>query len=367
MINLKVLIYSLLILSSPLTLGEDSTFDRYVNDSSSSFRIRRYDDFFTPKVDYIDIQNTLESEEIILDKEEIDLRNIDFNEDINESGINREIGGDIVGNGGGSLEHFAYYFFYNLPSLIESSLSQTLIYFDKDERLILQAIRYAFEKMEKENKFVFAKGDEYGSFFFNSSVDHAPRLAKTGFDISYPIYINIERAYEMVDEDPRLWIGLLIHELGHQIGFADHTFLDQLGNKVIAATSFDSNSISVRVPDGKIIKLTAQNYAHRKSMSDLYITMGHSIMSVERWMTSNLLQYSCQKGLFHDVQIENLHWQSRGEIVTQGLFRVKALGWMVINCKDQNNKIIESQTRDIEVTINVGVGSEMISGKVDLL
>ncbi len=369
--KLKVIFYSLILIASMGSLSyadsNEVTLNRYMNSESSSFRVRRYDGLFMPKVEYQDFQEALKDKNIILEDLEIEERNIDFDQDINGSGINREFGGDVVGNGGGSLEHFAYYFFYNIPSLIESSLAQTLIYFDEKERLILQGIRLAFEEMDKEDKFIFARGDQYESFFFNEEIDRAPRMAKTGFDINYPIYINIDRAYEMVDQDPRLWIGLLIHELGHQIGFADHTFLDQLGNKVIAATTFNTQSISVHIPDGRELKLIVQNYAHKNSISELYMTMGHTIMSVQDWKSKNFLEYSCGSRLFHDAQIENLHWETRGKVITQGLFRVKAKGWIIVTCKDAQNNTISNYTRDIEITINSGVGSTMISGNVDIL
>jgi len=350
-----------------MSFGEDAFNGFYNTDSGSTFRVRSYDDIFFPEIEFKQIQESLENENIILDEEEIKNRNLDFNFDIEGSGINREIGGDVVGNGGGSLEHFAYYFFYGLPELIESSLAQTVIFFDRKERLLLNGIRYAMSEMTKEGKLVFAKGSEYESFFYSPELDRAPRMAKTGFSIDYPIYINVDQAYAMANTNPRYWIALLIHELGHQIGFADHTYLDQLGNKVLSATTFDTDTISVSIPGNKEIKLTVQNYSHRRGISDLYLTLDNRIMSVQQWKSTTRLKNICKGMSFHDAKIENLHWESRGEVVTQGLFRVQAKGWMKVNCKNEHSGSEVSYTRDIVVTINSGIGGIMLSGNVKIL
>ncbi len=365
---IKLILCSLILLSSFSYAEENKSDDKkYTFDTSGVFSVRKYDDLFMPKVNFKFIEEKLIEEDLILNNDEILERNIEFNLDIYKSGIRREIGGDVVGNGGGSLEQFGYYFLYALPSLIDSSLAQTLIYFDSDERLLLQGIRYGLSQMDLNGKLIFAKENIYTNFFYNPEHDRAPRVAKTGFSKDYPIYINIDRAYELFTSNPRQWIGVLIHELGHQIGFADHNLLDQLGNKVMAATTFDTDTITVFGPMGREIKLTAQNFSHTRSTFDLYLTVEQRIMAVENWNTRNYFVYTCGSHYFESAEVQNLHWESRGEIVSQGLFEVKATGWVKITCLNNYTKESRVINKDILVTIKSGVGTTMISGDVEVV
>lgn len=353
-----------------------SSFSDFKNTETSRFEIRRFDELFTPTIDYADIQESLRNEEIILDEQELRERNEKFDQFIIDQGIEKVIGGDVVGNGGGSLEHFAYYFYYQLPHLIESSLEQSLIFFDAKERLILRGIKEALVEMQKEGKLVFASGQEYSDFFFDPQVDHAPRVAKTGFGIEYPIFINVGRAYEMVDTNHRYWIALFVHELGHQIGVADHTYLDELGNKVLSATTFNTNNIQVVIPGGegknynrkwdKLIELTVQNYSHKNSISELYLRVNDQILSVQNWRNKEVFRLSCGVDAFHSAQIENLHWDSRGELTRPGLFEVSASGWLHINCESYDGDEHYTVSKDIKVRILSGVGVPMLSGEISI-
>lgn len=338
-----------------------------LSDTTSSMTFRETSGFSQIGISDRHIRESLIDLEIILDEVELEERNKIFDELIDGSGIEKEIGGDVVGNGGGSIEPFAYYYYYNLQSHIQSALDQVIIYFSEKERVILQSILLALPTMEQEGKIVFVPEEGYEDFFYNEEEDRAPRVAKTGFSTDSRVFINLDKAYEMAEVNPRFWITLLVHELGHQIGVADHTMLEELGTKVQQIANNNMDSISINLPNGDKLELAIQNHNYYRSISDLYFSMDNKIMAVKKWSATNLLMYLCGRRIYKGATIENLHWENRGDTSTQGLFIIKARGWMDVSCEDYQTKENHPYTRDIEVTIKVGIGTGMMSGEVEVL
>ena len=139
--------------------------------------------------------------------------------------------GDIVGNGGGLLEQNFTSAYYSIQTAIQNCLDRYECGLDENEELLLKEINSIYiEKIDQERPLIFVSEKNADGFFFTED-DQSSRVAKTGFSKESPIFINLNIAESIIDDTPAM-IAILIHELGHQVGIANHSLLDQLGAKV---------------------------------------------------------------------------------------------------------------------------------------
>ncbi|GEM_PF-1789395 len=307
----------------------------------------------------IDNENhgTIDFDDIFLNPSVRESRNLQFKINLDSIGIDpRNIrSGDTVGNGGGLLEAQVSFYYHNLAKHIISSFEQSFVNFDENENKVLLDILNILSDYEGEGKVIFLSEADYPDFFHLKGFDPAPRVAKTGFSSEFPIFINRDLAYRRMD-NPRLWIGLLIHELGHQVGVGNHTFLEELGTKVINVSEVNKAEIEMTITEDLIVGLGYYNHDFVDGVPDLYVTYGEKLHRIEGWSNQGFREV-CGKGLYYGgVSISNLHWKDRGLTDMVYDLRVTAGGWASVKCLDKAAGVYYNEYVDIEVVVNIGDG-----------
>ena len=287
---------------------------------------------------------------------EVEKRNEQFDQILDNLNINPFSSGtgDVVGNGGGILESHAHYYYQTIERHILSSFSQTTIDFSYFERNILQKILYSLPLMAND-KLRFLSGDDALALFLVAGSDKAPRVAKTGFSPSYPIYINIERLYEKIESTPKFLLGLLIHELGHQVGIADHGVLDSLASKVVQVSELNKEEIKSRLALGDLT-ITIHNHFYQSSPSDIFFSYASLEMETLKWDMDSLRKV-CGTGYVYSAIVSNLHWSNRKVDLMNGAY-LEAKGWLDIECMSSLTGMITQRKRNLEVSI------ELIDNKI---
>lgn len=138
--------------------------------------------------------------------------------------------GDEVGNGAGYIENRVTYIFQSSIFFINKQLNN--LSFTEQERKTLGKIVQNKENILRDTKLIFLPQDN--TFF----IDNEFRIAYTGSHIGSNIYFNLDILYNQIESKNlnKVILSVLIHELGHLVGEADHFFLDKLGNKVAKAS-----------------------------------------------------------------------------------------------------------------------------------
>jgi hypothetical protein len=118
----------------------------------------------------------------------------------------------------------------------------------KDERTLLEAIAKALPEERAKGGVRFAAQKD-GPNGFVLPEETAPRSAITGSRVGAPIYFNLDLIGSLT---PFSATALLVHELGHHQGIADHHALEELGAKAqrgleAASTPLDSGTSRVTV------------------------------------------------------------------------------------------------------------------------
>ncbi len=158
-------------------------------------------------------------------------------------------GGGYVGNGGGLVEQNFNYAYTALPKLIDTTLTHKRETLDSAAIGLLNRIKsVARQNSSRPDRLVFLSEKEFPGLFKTGENEHH-RLAVTGNSTTDSIYINLDLLYTQ-DGQPAVDLGLsiaiLVHEIGHQLGFSDHQALDILGSHVRA--SFQSQVKSFQMP-----------------------------------------------------------------------------------------------------------------------
>lgn len=144
-------------------------------------------------------------------------------------------GGDGVGGAGIAEKHLVLAYL-NLGSYIELCLAAEACRLETEERQWLVKIKRDLPKEGTADQLIVFKSESESPGFF--MVEGRLRIAKTGNYVGSPIFFNLDLLYK---EDMRKVstplsladaVGLLVHELGHHQGIADHLKLDILGSKV---------------------------------------------------------------------------------------------------------------------------------------
>jgi hypothetical protein len=302
------------------------------------------DDFF---LDVDDSTIYLKEDEVLFRNQQFDyiLDNLDL--DPLSSGT-----GDVVGNGGGFIESLTYFYFQTLERHISSSLSQKQITFDPFERRILSRMLSYIPSM-RGDKLRFISGRKAKVLFYISGLDAAPRLAKTGFSPNYPIYFNTDLLYKEVKAKPELLLGLLVHELGHQLGVADHGILDNLGAKVVQVANANEQKVSTILEDGDL-EVTIQNHFFQSAPSDVFISYGNRSVEVLKWKPEQLRSI-CGREYIQSAFVYNFHWSSRlFDFGSEVLLTAK--GWLDVKCFNSETGKFSRVERNLEVLIDISDG-----------
>jgi hypothetical protein len=173
-------------------------------------------------------------------------------------------GGSLVGNGAGLAELEITYAYTRLPESIRRCFSDDACdaKLSDRERDILKQIRVqVLSQNDAEQKIHYVSEKELPGFFTTGEGEFH-RIAKTDTRTYSIIFINTDAIYgngkALVDAP--LATSLLIHELGHQLGVADHTWLNILGSKVRAA--IENTKTTVEYPRNNNLTMTVYSGAN---------------------------------------------------------------------------------------------------------
>jgi len=309
--------------------------------------------------DWSVISNGNEREEsgLFLKLNELEIRNNEFNNLLNQFGIDptQLRGGDVVGNGGGLLEGQAYFYYHNLENHLLTALEQNAIEFTNDEREVLQKILKSLPNMEQVGKIIFLDPKDFRGFFFTPGVDPAPRVAKTGHSMDFPIFINTAMVYQRIDGDLRFWLGTLVHELGHQVGVANHLFLEELGAKVISTSELGRDTITAEMGPNNHLQVTSYNHYFIDGSADLFVSYNNQHHVVNEWDKSELRQ-ACGHHYFAGILIDNLHWSQRALSDLSNGVLFQAGGWATIKCLNPNTGTFNNRHKNFRLEVYVGDG-----------
>jgi hypothetical protein len=265
--------------------------------------------------------------------------------------------GDVVGNGGGLLEQNFMLSYYSLQTAIDNCLTFIDCFNSKEEKAILIEINKLFiQKIDQKNIFVFVKNKDHNNFFYDEN-DQTQRIAKTGFDKKYPIFINLDVSNEIINDVPAM-LGIIIHELGHQVGILSHNFLDQLGARVrsmwmrdwvVSKVVVGSEKLSVRL-------FTAQSNFINSKLS--YVFKG-------KVQSLNFLIYreiSCGEGeMLHGFSLSNGHWK-RPDVNPLSTI-IKKTFWIDVLCEDIYSRTYQIK-KDMDIIFEFDISNQI---QVDLV
>jgi len=288
---------------------------------------------------------------LYLNKEERQRRNGEFDYILDHLDLNPYSSGtgDVVGNGGGFLESHLSYFLHILDRHLYSALSQDAVKFDEFEKRVITQILYELPKM-RPDKLRFITGKKAKVLFFIPGVDQAPRIAKTGFSPEYPIYLNTELIYKESRGSDHLLLSILVHELGHQVGVADHGLLDNLAAKVVQVAELNSEKIRTRLALGDLT-VTIHNHLHQSAPSNVYLYYGETSVKPLEWNLAQL-RTVCRGDYIYSAVVYNLHWSSRQTGMDSGVF-LEAKGWLDVECMHRGNGSFYKRDRNLEISIAV--------------
>jgi hypothetical protein len=250
--------------------------------------------------------------------------------------------GDIVGNGGGLLEQNFILAYYSLQSAIEDCLTTYFCYKNLQDKNVLKEIRTLFiQKLEQKNSLIFLSNSDTDNFF-NDEFDRSARLAKTGFSIKHPIFINIDEAIAIQNDIPAM-ISILIHELGHQVGIASHSYLDQLSVKVRKNWEANWTESSIDIEDRVLTTRLFSTKNNFISAKFSYVFEGKA-----RNLNSKIYDVlKCNAGeTLYGFYLSNAHWNR--PISNRRDYSVTMDLWLDLYCEDHHGSIWTSQ-KDLSI------------------
>ena len=267
---------------------------------------------------------------------------------LNTSSLVERFGsGDIVGNGAGLLEQNFAHAYYSVQTAIENCLSSGNCFISKEQRSILNEINELFiKKLNQKNILIFVANSDADNFFFDQH-DQTERIAKTGFSHEHSIFINLDLAKDLHSDVPAM-ISILIHELGHQVGIASHSFLDLLAAKIRRVWEADWKVSTIDINQQQLstrLFSTKNNFINAK-LSYVYEGKVKSLNA----KIFDLLKCAPQEELY-GFYLSNGHWSRPTSNSSE--YRVRMSYWLDMYCQNQYAEIwpIE-QDLEIEFVFN---------------
>lgn len=292
---------------------------------------------------------------LFISPEDRNNRNDHFNTFLEYMGIDPEQArsGDVVGNGGGVHESQAYFYYHNLAKHIVSTFDQEFVVFSDDEKKVLREILNLMPLFGEQGKLVFLSPEQYPGFFFDEEVDQAPRLAKTGYDHKYPIFFNRAMVYESFEKNTGTWISILIHELGHQVGVANHNLLEELGAKVALVASTEKEQLKYEFNKENVLEVIVYNHSFVNGVADVNITFRDQSAPLSG-LAGKEVRDVCGNLSFGGIQFQNLHWNSRPKVSRDGTHvQVHANAWAKVKCHDKNTGVFYDRSRDVSFKVEI--------------
>ncbi len=285
---------------------------------------------------------SLSAELVRLSIPERELLNIKFEREAAQ--IMARLGsGDIVGNGGGLLEQNFMSAYYSLQTAIQNCLDNYECGLSSEETLLLKEINSLYvDKVFQERPIVFLSEKNAEGFFLTED-DQTSRVAKTGFTKDSTIFVNLDIAEAIVDDIPAM-LGIIVHELGHQAGIANHSLLDQLGAKVrnqwssnwkVLRFIMNKHNLDVRLFSSEFNYINSKiSYSFRGEVKSLNNDIYEKINCLENEVV-------------YGFNLSNGHW--RRPIQNDWNSKIGIDYWINIYCQDEEGNI-RTEERDLDIT-----------------
>ena len=216
----------------------------------------------------------------------------------------------------------------------------------------LVEINELLEKRKNKLRLVFFLDQAAKNSFFDES-DQSLRSAKTGFSEEYPIYINIEYLYKSNVADRAALITLLVHELGHQVGYTSHSFLDILGAEVARIIDLQKVYLDGIWLRGDYVDVNYLNFKMDNGRSTLSVSFNDQATYISSWDQDSFEQIC---GQYHPIgfRYRNVSWKDYSEIMKNSKSnQAKLEGVIQLNCSGTRGEIRHQYVRfelDIQVT-----------------
>lgn len=298
------------------------------------------------------LQSVFANKALILEPEEREIRNIDF-EKVSKLILESSSGADIIGNGGGVLEQNMIYLYRNLDRFISHCMMHPLCASTDEKQFIIKEIRNLIvHNRDQKNRLVFLKKNHFNSFFQND-LDPSERIAKTGFSSAFPIYINLPLAEKMaMEKDLSLLLGILIHEVGHQVGVASHSFLDELAAEIRIVFYDNFQNLDVNVADTKV-SFFLFNGSGEYDYFQAKLLVGDTFHVLEN-ISDDL---DCPTGYrLTGSKLNNQHWEKPSLVGTKWKTSLKA--WVDYYCHHKRDDYITTFTAEVEYKLRFKIDSE---------
>ena len=260
--------------------------------------------------------------------------------------------GDIVGNGGGVGEQNFRYVYHKLPTYIRRCTSSNLCPIGKQyQTLLLKMIPLINTNLKNKDSLIFLSEKRYPGFFLDEN-DPEERVAKTAYLRGSPIFINLDLVYKDIMKSSMSlheMAGILVHELGHQLGELSHSMLDELSAQFrsVLTDSLIQDSTNLL---GTQVKIDIYNSLDDSQRSLIELTINDELMNVQKEIDSKLV---CKKGAVFGYRITNTHWE-RPYYGQNDLFITHYKGWIDYLCMDDRG-VLWSYNKDINFMINFEV------------
>lgn len=289
------------------------------------------------------------SADVYMTSEEREIRNAEFAKK-SAAAVEAFSGADIVGNGGGAVEQAAFYIYRSLDRYISHCLNSQECAQSKDKKDILKKIRNVIlENRDQKNHVIFLSNDLFQTYMQDGS-DPEDRVAKTGFSSELPIFINVEEAYAYSKDDlyPSM-VALFVHEVGHQVGVASHSMLDELASEVRAIFASNIQEAKLNYLSGEF-KFTMLGSNEGYDFSQFMFSYnGRNIDVPGLWS-----DFQCANGdKLVGVTLENIHWDAA--TMSSSTLGLTLKAWGQFYCEKARNKMVYLQQRDVQYnwTFNV--------------
>ena len=263
--------------------------------------------------------------------------------------------GDIVGNGGGIIEQNFQFAFNSVLPAIDHCLIKLNCNLSNKDKIVLMAIKSTyFMKLHENHNFIFLR-EKDANGLFNEVTDPAQRIAKTGFSYDFPIFINLDAIEGNSDLTHNLGthLAIVIHELGHQAGYASHSLLDNIAGKLRLAFSYQMDSTSLNISGDDLIVNIYNNPENLKTQVSYYFN--HQL---------RFLSFPIEESLQCDNErspvgysLTNEHWQRLKK--NKFSYLPKLNMWIDIFCEDETGTIYTDE-KDIEINFEIDIRTKKL-------
>jgi hypothetical protein len=274
-------------------------------------------------------------------------------------------------NGDGIVEQNIFFAYNSVPKAIENCIAVSeACGLSVSDIVVLQKIKAVAEAYKATPERIIFTSDSVRPGFFETGLGQAHRVAATTNSPGAAIYFNSAQFYSS-DGTPALdlplLVSILVHELGHQTGVADHAYLDFLGGRLRGMLS--AGSLSLPYPYGlQNLKIIGINYINAGLPSDIYF-----VDSLRSSSMTSILGKVARCPLATDRLIgwnlQNAHWDQAFNPAFQGpLVILGVSGYVGSQCVGLGGELtqsVQSFRLNVYVENNAGVFQYVFAKLID--